>query len=478
MRIKLMPTSPYSKGKARQYITTFIASLSFLTVGQSVAWPSPTIVKIMAYETPIYLDLSQISWMVSLMFFGNLMSPIPAGYLMEKFGRKKCIIYVTTLQFSSWILILIGQSVSSLYIARFLSGLFFGLISTVEPIYIGEIAQSDIRGRLSTFNNLMMSIGMLLTFVIGPYISYYSLAIVSLLLTFLFFIMFLFMPESPYFLVKKDKNEMARKSLSWLRGDKNKIELDMELNMIEKTVQEQLENQSSYQEIFVSKGSRKAFVISEIFAALKRLSGNGVIQTFAPTTLPHLTFNFLNSSQCVIIFGIIGVISCLCTVLIADKYGRKILLSISCFGCAVTTLISAFWFYIETKTDIAIEFLNGIPFIMFSIHTASYSLGLGSAGGTIKGELFPANVKSKMSALTTITLAVTSFILNKFYLIIAYEEGVYLNYVIFSISCFAGLIFTITYLPETKGKSLQEIQDILNGIERQKITTPVLSRIV
>lgn len=447
-------------------------------IGQSIAWPSPTLPKMMAYETPIYLDITQISWMVSLMFFGNMMSCIPASYLADKIGRKKTIVCMNILQFSSWLLILIARSAPLLYIARFLAGLFFGLISTIEPIYIGEIAQPDIRGRLGTFNNFMMSFGMLFTFIIGPYISYYTLAKISLLSCVVFFLTFTFMPESPYYLIMKDKRESARKSLSWLRGDKNKIELEMELNLIEKTVQEQFENRGNYVDIFATKGSRKALIISETFAALKRLSGNGIIQTFASTTLPQSTFNLLNPSHCVIILGVFGVFASLYTIVVTDKYGRKTLLIISCLGCGVTMLISGIWFYFDSKTDVRTDHVNFIPFLMFCIHTVTFSVGLGPVVATIKGELFPANVKAKMSALTTITLALTSFILNKFYLIIAYEEGIYLNYLIFSVSSFIGLLFTICYLPETKGKTLQEIQDILNGIERQKITTPVLSRIV
>ena len=150
-----------------------------LIVGVGTAWPSPTLPKIRANEAPIQMDNTQISWMVSLLFFGNTLSPLPAGWLMDMYGRKRTLLSLSTMSLTAWILIWYSKYPWIIYIARFLDGLWAGTAYTVVCIYIGEIAEPRIRGSLTNFNNLFRSVGSLFVFIIGPYISYLSLIHIS-----------------------------------------------------------------------------------------------------------------------------------------------------------------------------------------------------------------------------------------------------------------------------------------------------------
>lgn len=127
-------------------------------------------------------------------------------------------------------------------------------------------------------------------------------------------------------------------------------------------------------------------------------------------------------------------------------------------------LTAGVWFALD-NSNFPVEDINYIPFLSFALFNIALGIGLGPNGAVIKGEMFPANIKAMSSALTTVSIAIISFFLNKFYLIFAESFGMYINYFIYSISCFTGVIFTLTYVPETKGKTLQEIQDILNGVK-------------
>lgn len=439
-----------------------------MVVGESFGWPSPTLPKLVGPDAPFTIDHTQISWMVSLLYLGNMISPIPTGYLMDRFGRKRSLLYINIFSITSWILILIAKSSVMLYIARFLAGIWIGSVTTVVPLYIGEIAQPNIRGALANFVSMMTYFGDLFVYIIGPYVSYSALAIIAGLIPVLFGVTFSMMPESPYFYVMHKQTDEARKSLSWLRGDKNKDELETELTLIDKTVTKQMENKGRIQDVFATRGSRKAFLIVEMLSIFLKFSGTGVIMAFASTTLPKNAFKSLGPNECVIFLGLTWVLSAMVSSMLVDKLGRKILLAISSAGCGIAMFIAGLWFYFDQETSIDVSNINWVPFTTFILHGILYSLGLGPIGMGIKGEMFTANIKALTSAITSIVLALSSMILNKIYLLLADTAGMYVNYWIFSISCFISALFTIFVVVETKGKTLQQILDELNEKKPKK----------
>lgn len=451
----------------------FLASVPFAVAATAIAWPSPTLPKLLSGDAPVSLNLNEASWMVSLLYLGNFTSPIPAGYFANRFGPRTTLLYSGLIPIISWLLILFTTEPIVLFIARFLIGFQFGIVSTIQPLYIGEISQPDIRGTLSTLNNFAFNAGSLFTFVIGPYVSYYTLIVVSLILPLIFVSSFPYMPESPYYSMMTGEMNQARESLFWLRGDLNRIELELELDQIEKVVDTQMKKQGSFKDVFSTEASRKAITISIVLSAVKRLSGAGVIQAFATVTLPQITFGVLNPNDCVLILGIVTILASFVATLIADKFGRKTLLVISCLGCSISMFAVSIWFFLKTNIGLNMSQSTFVPFIAYLCQTLSYNLACGPSGATTKGEMFPGNVKTKSSALATMTLGATSFLLNIFYLEVALWPGMYFNYLVFAVSCFLAIFFVIFYMPETRGKTLQEIQDILGGTQRSNTRTNV-----
>lgn len=441
-------------------------------IGMATAWPSPVLPNIREHSVPLQMDNTQISWMVSLLFLGNTISPIPSGYFMDIFGRKKLLIYLNLLPFTSWILIWYANFPVVLYIARFLNGLWLGTVYTIVAVYIGEIAQPDIRGSLSNFNNLLKSTGSLFVFVTGPYISYSMLAVICGSIPVLFFIVFSYMPESPYYLLMVKNKTEARKSLRWLRGDKVEIELESELNQIEKAVEIQTRTKATIVDVFADPVNFRASLICNMLAINKILSGFDVMVAYASTTLPKQAFNSFGPNECVIVLGVIAVLASILSGFILDKFNRKTLLTISSVGCGLMASIAGIWFFFDEKTNINVDFFSSVPFYCFSIHSVVYSIGLGPIVANVKGEFFSASVKGISSALTTIIYAIFSFAFTKVYLMIATNFGMFANYWIFGLSCFMGTILIKLFMIETRGKTLHEVQEEL-GAKSQRTNNPV-----
>lgn len=429
-----------------------------LMIGMSTAWPSPVLPMILSNTAPVVMDSTQISWMVSVMFLGNTLSPIPVGWLMDKFGRKRIMYILNLLPFSAWIITFFAESPWLLYLARFLNGLWAGTSYTACAVYIGEIADPSIRGSLSNFNNLLKSFGGLSVFVVGPYVSYKVLALVCFLVPTTFFLTAIFIPESPYFLVMKNRKEEARKALRWLRGNKEELALDLELEDIEKAVITQMESKGSIADIFTDHACRRAFYIAMILSFVKTISGFDVMMAYTSITLPKSAFESLTPNDCVIVLGIIAVIACIGSIFLLDRYPRRFLLTLSSIGCAVTTFFAGVWFFLNEKTEIDVQHFAQVPFYSFAIHAIFYSIGLGPIIANVKGELFSANIKSLCSALITIAFAVLNFFSTKLYLLIANSLGMYANYFIYFLGCALGTIFILTSVIETRGKTLREIQ--------------------
>lgn len=467
MTINTLPKQSSSKAIFRQYVAAISVAVLMIIVGIGTAWPSPTLLKIRANEAPIQMDNTQISWMVSLLFFGNILSPLPAGWLMDAYGRKITLLSSSIMSLTAWILIWYSKYPWIVYVARFLDGLCAGTAYTIVCIYISEIAEPRIRGSLTNFNNLFRSVGSLFVFVVGPYISYRTLAIICGLLPLFYFSTFSYMPESPYYLIMKKKKDEARKALRWLRGDKEENDLNAELDQIEKAIELQTKNKGTLKDVFMIKGNRKAFIIVEILAFSKNLSGFDVLMAFTSTTLPVDAFQFFGPNECVIVFGAISVFACILSMFLIDRFNRRFLLSLSASGCGLMMLITGMWFFLDEKTEINVRSVSYIPFYCIVLHGIVYSIGLGPIVANVKGELFSASVKGLCSAITSVFYAIISFILNRIYLVLVDNFGFYSNFFIFSISCFLGTVFILVYVVETRGKTLQEIQDILNGVKRK-----------
>lgn len=439
-----------------------------LMIGMAVAWPSPVLPLIMNRTAPVRMNNAEVSWMVSLMFLGNTISPIPSGWLMDKLGRKKIMYILNVCPFTAWIITYFSTQPWHLYIARFLNGLWAGTAYTVCAIYIGEIAEPSIRGSLSNFNNLLKTFGGLLVFIVGPYVSYEVLALVCGLVPAIYFVAAAFIPESPYFLMAKNRKSEAKEALRWLRGNKENVALESELTHIEKTVTAQTQTKATLKDIFTDRANRKGFIITFVLSLVKNLTGYDVMMAYTSITLPQAAFEHLGPNECVIILGVISVVTCIGTIFILDRFPRRVLLSISSLGCALTTFLAGGWFFLNSSTNLNVESLAQVPFYCLAVHAVVYSIGLGPIVASVKGEMFSANVKALCSAITSLTFAIITFIQTKIYLLIADTIGMYLNYFIYGLGCTLGTVFIITYAVETRGKSLYEIQVKLS--ERKKTT--------
>ncbi|VVC43181.1 Sugar transporter, conserved site,Major facilitator superfamily domain,Major facilitator, sugar [Cinara cedri] len=467
----------FRKPVGRQYVAAFVASLSVMMAGTSFGWPSPVLAKLANGSLKMEATNEQQSWMIAMLELGNLLSPIPFGVLVDLVGRKPCLLMTGPLYIISWLMVLSSKTIGVLYWVRLLQGACIGIVTTVVPIYIGEIAGDNIRGALSTFFNGMLNAGILYVYCVGPLVSYDVLTYFSLLVPCVFLVACVWIPESPYYYVIKDNDKKAHEALAWLHGGRGVAEPDAvlhELLHIKTEVKNELQNKGSMHDLFGSQCSRKAFGIVQIVAAADVLSGMTTVLAYASSTFAHAdTVQTLSPDQFTMLLGVLIFCTTFVTGFLVDKLGRRPLLLFSCFGCGAFELVTGMYYY---KRWGSVESLGAwIPFTAIGSFAVIYSIGLGPLLPTLQGEMFPSNVRGLASAITSVTLTVISFIGLKMYQVITDNWGIHVNYFIYGTGCLVSFILIYHFLPETKGKTFAQIQsEIMKTIDDpQSPPTPV-----
>lgn len=446
----------FRKDYIGQYISALAAGLTVLGVGCTSGWTTVTLKRLHGPNSELPISSSQGSWIASCHELGHILSPIPSGYIVNKIGPKRCLISANFLLALGWIIIYFTRSVIILYFNRFLFGLAMGITFTITPLYLAEISSPDVRGCLSTGFETMLYLGHVIEFSIGPYVSYGNLALISLSIPVLFFLLIIWMTESPYFLLKIGKYDEARKILLHLWGITNHEDTEIYLNKMQEDIN--LKKVGSIKDLFLSKHNRKSLLIDSVLAITQRLSGMSAVVAYAAFIFSS-TPGGLSSNTYTIAFGIISFLFTLVSAVLMDRSGRRTLTIVSYFGSFILQLITAVYFYYAINYNITSY--TWLSFTTISLYAGFYSVGMGPIVTTIQGELFPPNIKGLAGSVISIIHAATSSVVTKLFQIIRDQFGVYVCFFIFSVNCLFGSVFCYFLLPETKGKPLYEIHQSL-----------------
>lgn len=292
---------------------------------------------------------------------------------------------------------------------------------------------------------------------IAPYFSIQTTALICLGSPIIAFILFLRMPESPYFLLMKNKTEKAEKSLYFLR----RKSVTKDLQELDRDVKRQMSEKGTFKELITIKSNRNALLIMIGIRSMQQLSGISAwiafTQTVFLTANPNMSPIFATILYYVtlIIVQIIGSFQ-------VDKYGRKSLLIISSLLSGIDLIGGAIFFYVQERTDIDIDGYEWIPLAVMLIYVIVFGFGLSIIPTLMLGEMFSASIKGKALCVMCMYYAVLVATTIKIFHFLS-GFGMFLPFLMFGCCCILGTIFAYFFVPETKGKSLEDIQQYLKG---------------
>lgn len=398
----------------------------------------------------------QASWISACLNLGAAIGPFIFGNLSDRIGRKFTILGTGIPLVFGLLLMSFARSVIFFYLARFLCGLSTGGVFNVIPVYIGELATTKNRGALSSILNLLLCVGMLFSYCVGPYMSVVAFNLLLAVFPVIFLVLFFIIgPESAYYHIQKGHYDLAKESLQKVRAGSRSV--DQELSSIQKKIEEA--GEGTFFDIFRSKALKKAFFISLGLMVFQQFSGIIAILYYAQAIFEQAGVN-LDPIICSIIIGVVQLGVAFVTPLVVDRLGRKMLLLISSVGMVISEAPIGTYSYLK-ENNYDVSSISMLPIICLILYIITYNIGYGPLPWTVMGELFPTNVKSAASLFTTFFCWTMAFVVAKYFGAMVASIGMGFAFWIFTVGCVISIPFTYFVLIETKGKTLQDIEEEL-----------------
>ncbi|CAK1550927.1 unnamed protein product [Leptosia nina] len=452
--------------KLPQYIAALSATLGALAAGSMLGWSSPVVLKITQDNSTDYnfsVSESQGDWVSSLINLGAAAVCFPIGLIMDILGRKKTMLFLTLPFTLGWLLITFASNVGMLMAGRFITGIAGGAFCVTAPAYTSEIAQDSIRGSLGSYFQLMVTVGILFAYAVGSYTSVFVFNILCTLVPIVFGIIFFFMPESPNFLVVKGRHEEAKESLIRLRG--RNYDVDGELNHLQAKAEDAKNNPVSFLSAITKKTALKAVLICYALMLFQQLSGiNAVI--FNTSKIFTSAGAAIEPAIATIIIGVIQVVATLVSSLVVDKLGRRILLLFSALVMCICSTALGVYFFLQDKHGVdssIVVAMSWLPLLSLSLFIIAFSLGFGPIPWMMAGELCLIDIKAFVSSTAGTLNWLLSFTVTSTFNSLNNSIGSGQVFWMFAGIMLLGFVFIFFIIPETKGKSVDEIQIMLGA---------------
>ncbi|KAF5299087.1 hypothetical protein FQR65_LT09445 [Abscondita terminalis] len=449
-----------------QLLVVLHASLLSLNCGLNFGWPSPSVLDLLSESSEFEIDYDYTSYVVMLAPFAVCIGSPIGGVLMNKIGRKYTLLFLAVLQILSWICVAASSYVVMLIAGRILAGMSDGILMTSLVVYVCEILQPKIRGYIGSLPTVSICLGALFVNIYGSFVPVRLSAYISLSFPSLFIIFFVSIPESPYYLLMHDRSDDARNALKKLRSSE---EVESELSKITIDIQRQIAEPGTIKEVFTIKSNLRAFVILLGVRTIQQFSGASAFSFYT-----HFIFKRaggeISPATSSIICSTVKLLAVFLGLILVEKCGRRSLLLWSSIGSGtVLTILGVYFYFFESLEKSSA--LMWVPIVMMLAYFLLNSIGLITVPNLIMGELLPVKIKGLVLSFVNISGGISAGISSKLLQFLDRRFGIYSPFLTFAVFCFIGFVVIYICVPETKGKSLEEIQQILKRKKFRNVDT-------
>ncbi|GAA0405820.1 sugar porter family MFS transporter [Paenibacillus motobuensis] len=407
-----------------------------------------------------HFDLNdfQVGWAVSSLIIGCIVGALSSGVLSEKFGRKRVLITAAILFIIGSVFSAVPNTFNEFIIARMIGGIGIGITSTLCPLYNAEIAPAKYRGRLVALNQLATVTGISLVYFVNLWIAGFGneawgistawrwMFAFGIIPGLLFLVLLFFVPESPRWLIKQGRAAESLPILVKIHGEtlaKQEV-LDIKESF-------KIEN-GSIRQLF-SPALRLALIVGVGLAVLQQVTGINAVLYYAPEIFKQ-TGAGTNAALIQTIFvGIINLLFTILAIWLIDKVGRKMLLLIGSSAMLICLIVIGAAFQTGHTS-------GPLVLIFILVYVAAFALSLGPVVWVVISEIFPNRIRGKATAIASMALWTADYIVSQAFPPMLNSAGPALTFWIFGLMALITVVFTWRKVPETKGKSLEEIESL------------------
>ncbi|XP_047509148.1 facilitated trehalose transporter Tret1-like [Pieris napi] len=455
----------------KQLWLTVGASLAFLIIGLVRGYTASALPSIEQYNPTIVQHSEQKSWTGAIASFGAFLGSMCSGPLMQRAGRKRALKLTAPLWIAAWIIVGFARIFPILLLGRILTGLCVGFVLAPVQVYVSECCDPEIRGRLGSLPTLSMSLGILISYIAGSWLYWRYLAFLSATFCVGMFVALLPLPESPVWLETQGLDNSA--SMKWLHLSKHAVA------KVKDGIQEPVKSISGNlnpvpaepepkslftREVFFSSPVIKPLIIVFALLFFQQFSGIDAV-IFFTVEIFQKSGSKLDPMMATITVGAVQLFSNGISTILVDRAGRRPLLLLSAATMSVSMVSMGASFYFEFDQN---SWMGYLPIASLVVFMLGFSLGFGGLPFLLLGELFPKHYRSQLSGMASAVNLLSMFSVIKSYHaldLVLTSAGTFWLYAVF---CGLALVFVAFFVPETKGKSLAEIEQHFRGNKHQE----------
>ncbi|XP_017780645.1 PREDICTED: facilitated trehalose transporter Tret1 [Nicrophorus vespilloides] len=445
-----------SKSIFAQCLVTGAVMLSSASCGMPTGYSAILLPQLKSTNGTLQIDDNIGSWIASVHSASTPLGSLLSAVLMEKVGRKLTLQVSAVPLIVGWLLIAFAQSHNAILLGRLIAGMSAGLTAAPGQVLIGEISEPHVRGIFTSVPFASYSFGILLVYALGSWFDWRLVAGSSTLLPLIAATLFFVLPESPVWLVKKNRDEDAKRALVWLRGGNN-IQAKQELQQLVSRIDSQQNpgNSKSAWKQMLEPRVIKPFIILNIFNIMQIFSGTYLIVFYAVDILSNISGGEIDHFLAAVLTACVRFIFTIVASILLAFVGRRTLALASGIGTGISALCLGTFLYFQADCSGSGYFAA----FCVLIYVAANTIGFMILPGVLLGELYPANIRGFIGGLTFTSFNFILFVITKVFPLIRDLIGVHGVFWVFSLSSFFASIFLYLMLPETKGKTLEEIED-------------------
>lgn len=454
----------FHKDYRRQLWVTLSVTLMSLSHGIGLGWLSPMLMKLQSpSQTPIdfIIDVNDSSWIGATICIGGVIGNFLFLSILDRFGRKFAIYGLAFPNMALWLILYFAKSIKFLYAARICGGLTGGGIYVVLPIFISEISDPSIRGRLTSVFSLSLNVGVLYGFILSSYIPYHIIPWIVLPIPVVYLICAIYYPETPHFLLRKGRDDEAHKSFLFYKNQTDRIS-----DAVKAGVQTQFDDlklsiahQNSKSEKvtyrdFFNKNAMQIICTGIVLMVLNIFCGSFAIINYM-SIIFTATRTELHPDINTIIIGVVQLFGTYTATILVDRYGRKILMIVSTSGMGIGMAAFGMYAFFAEETDVDLSaYSRWLPLLLMSLIIFLANVGIISVTFVVLVEIMPAKIRSIGSSFCLALLSVLSFALLRGFPVAMQSFGLSATMWFCATVCAFGLFYISIFLEETKGKSI------------------------
>lgn len=389
---------------------------------------------------------------VGSVLFGAMFGSLSSGTLTDWLGRKRTMLITASLFIIGTTIATLAASVEGILIGRSIIGIAIGIGSYTAPLYIAEVAPVDMRGKLVTLNQLAITLGIFFSYIInyafiqidGSWRFMFAIGIIPAVLL---AIGMLLLPESPRWLVKKNRIEKAIRILQKLRHSNNVLP---EIHDIKNALRFK---EATIKQIF-SPPIRTVLFLGIMLGLIQQVTGINTIIYYAPTIFQLAGFESTTSAIAASIgIGFVNVIATVFAVFYLDRLGRRPLLFAGLFGMTISLagLSIAFQLHLDVTKWLAV--------VCTFIYIISFAISLGAILWLVVSEIFPLQVRANAMGLAVFSCWFWNFVVSSTFLSLLATLGPSLTFMMYCVLCLFSIVYCYFFVPETKGVTLEKIEE-------------------